>query len=241
MDCAENEVSRQGGLGRYQTGLSVPDFAHKYDIGVLTKDRSERRSECQTTVGHDLDLIDERKLVFDRILDGCDVGRDVLYFVQRGVQRRGLSTAGGSADKNDPIGQMKKRTKVAEVLQRESKIVKVDHHGCSSEQAHDNFFTIKKRKAVDTNVENTVGKLQSETSILRHRAFEHIHAAFGFENRCHSLMERSRKGNLPAKHPINPETNHQLVFGRLDMNIARSCLGSPEQYFVYELRDSRVA
>ena len=74
MDRREDEVPGEGGPEADLRRLLVADLADHDHVGVLPQERPERRGEGQADLGLDLDLVHPLELVFDRVLDGADVG-----------------------------------------------------------------------------------------------------------------------------------------------------------------------
>ena len=90
----EHEVAGERGLHGDAGGLDVADLADEDDVGVLAQDRLEAVGEGEAGLLVDLDLVDRREDVLDRVLDRHDVAVGVVDLGERGVERRGLAAAG---------------------------------------------------------------------------------------------------------------------------------------------------
>ena len=92
----QHEVSRERRLHRDPRRLDVAHLADEDDVGILAQDRLEPAGERDVGLLVDLDLVDRREDVLDRVLDGRDVAVGVVDLAERRVQRRGLPAPGRS-------------------------------------------------------------------------------------------------------------------------------------------------
>src|SRR5437667_548345 len=95
MQRGEDQVAGQccpaGDFG----GFGVPDLPDQNHIGVLAENRSEASGEGQAYVRIDLQLIEPRIVILDRVLHRDDVRRGGLDPIEDAVERGGLAAAGG--------------------------------------------------------------------------------------------------------------------------------------------------
>ena len=103
MERAQNQVAGQRSLYGDLHGLLVSDFTDQDNVGVLSENCTKAPGEVKLDFLFDLDLIDPRQAVFDRILDRCDVLCRVLQVVQRRVQRCALAASGRTGDNYDSM------------------------------------------------------------------------------------------------------------------------------------------
>ena len=71
----EHEVAGERGLHGDAGRLDVADLADEDHVGVLAQDRLETVGERDAGLLVDLDLVDRREHVLDRVLDRHDVAR----------------------------------------------------------------------------------------------------------------------------------------------------------------------
>jgi hypothetical protein len=69
----EHEVAGERRLHGDAGGLDVADLADEDDVGVLAQDRLQAAGEGDAGLLVDLDLVDRREDVLDRVLDRHDV------------------------------------------------------------------------------------------------------------------------------------------------------------------------
>ena len=87
----QDEVAGERGLDRDARGLDVTDLTDEDRVGVLAQDRAQPAGEGDAGLLVDLDLVDRREDVLDRVLDRHDVDLFAVDLRQRGVERRGLA------------------------------------------------------------------------------------------------------------------------------------------------------
>ena len=126
MQRAEHEVACFGGGQREAYCLQVSHFADQDVIGVLAQRRAQRVGKGQR-MRADLTLVDQALLGFvqelDRVLDGEDVGVDVLVdVVAHGSQRRRFARPGRTGAQNQAARtgrQLGKYARRGQLLQRQ--------------------------------------------------------------------------------------------------------------------------
>ena len=77
----------------------------RIDVGVLAQDRPQPVGERDAGLLVDLDLVDRREDVLDRVLDRHDVDRVVVDLGERRVERRRLARAGRARADTMPYGE----------------------------------------------------------------------------------------------------------------------------------------
>ena len=112
-----DEVTGERGLHRDARGLDVTDLADEDRVGVLAEDRTQPGGERHARRLVDLDLVDRREDVLDRVLDRHDVDVVVVDLGERRVQRGRLPGAGRArADHHavrraDEVGSTSRRSR----------------------------------------------------------------------------------------------------------------------------------
>ena len=175
MKRTQNKVSGQRGFSGNRARFRIADLSDEHYVGILAENRAKRCRKRQSTLSHHLHLIDEVKLILNRVLHGRDVATDVLYFVEAGIERCRLAAAGRSSDENDSIGMGKKRAELGDVLLRKAKVIEAVHHRVFAQQTENHFFSVEERQRADADVEYPVRKCKGNTSVLWDGALEHVH------------------------------------------------------------------
>ncbi len=116
----QHQMPGQRRLHRDLRGLQVADLADHDDVRVLPQDRAQQGGEVQPDLRLDLDLVDARELVLDRVLDRDDLARDRVERQQPGIQRRGLAAAGRPGDQHDAVRQVERRVEPGDHRRRQA-------------------------------------------------------------------------------------------------------------------------
>ena len=83
MERRQHEVTSERGLDGDAASLQVSNFSQHDDVGVLTKERFQRRGEAHPDVGSHQHLVDAKEVVFNRVLRRHDVDVDVVDLGER--------------------------------------------------------------------------------------------------------------------------------------------------------------
>ena len=82
-------MSGLGGANGNLCRIVIPNFAHKYDIWVVSQDRSKTTCERESDIVASLNLRNAVHLIFHRILNGHDLPPFVIGLGQ-GSKRQGV-------------------------------------------------------------------------------------------------------------------------------------------------------
>src|SRR5205823_9838664 len=73
MERAKDQMARKSGPDRNVGSLEIANLSDHDDVGILTDDVTQSRSECKTDLRIHVDLIDAIHLILDRIFDRDDL------------------------------------------------------------------------------------------------------------------------------------------------------------------------
>src|SRR5262245_42908801 len=120
---------------------------------VLAEDRLETAGEGDVGLLVDLDLVDGRQHVLDRVLDRRDVALDVADLVQHRVERRRLAAARRSrTDDHAERRAHELRERLAR-LRRHAEIAQFEQRALAIEHPHDHLLAPDRRHRADAHVE----------------------------------------------------------------------------------------
>ena len=122
---AEDQVAGQRRLDGGAGGLLVADLADHDHVGVLPQERPQGLGEGQADLLLHLELVDQRQVILDRVLDGADVVLHRADGVQRGVERGRLAAAGGAGHQDDAVGRVDVAAQQAQHVLGEAQVFQV--------------------------------------------------------------------------------------------------------------------
>ena len=118
-------------------GLDVTNLTDEDHVGVLAQDRLEPGGERHARLLADLDLVDLREDVLDRVFDRHHVDVGAVDLRQRRVERGGLAAAGRTADDDHAVRRVDeprvelfgvgRHAEVAEPVERTGAVEQPEH------------------------------------------------------------------------------------------------------------------
>ena len=173
-------MSRHGGAKRHGCRVFVTHLADQDDVRILAHEAANTVAEIQAHRLAHRRLADHLDGVLHRILQGHDVYLLGIQVIEHGVQRRGLTAAGGPGDENDALGPRHHQAQGVQRIVIEAQAI----------QGHDTFLAIEHTKhdvlAVIgwqrryTEVYRTARHRQGDTAILGRTHLGDVHARHHF-------------------------------------------------------------
>src|SRR5437879_1082719 len=98
-------MSGQRGMNSDVRRLTIANFAHHDDIGILANEGTQRRREGQPNLWLHLRLVHTTYFVLDRILYCENFPRRIVERGEHGCQGSGLATACWTSDDDNAMGK----------------------------------------------------------------------------------------------------------------------------------------
>src|SRR5919106_6842278 len=86
--------------------FKIADLANHDYIGVLPKERAQTRSEIESYLVPNLNLVNPHQIVFDRIFGRGNIHIRLVEFRKGRIKRGRFSTARWASDENHAVGLM---------------------------------------------------------------------------------------------------------------------------------------
>jgi hypothetical protein len=189
----EHQVSgHRGAIGDLRR-LAVADLADQDDVGVLAQHGAQRPSEGQADLGVDLDLTHARDGVFDRILDGDDVGASVPDRVEHGVQRGGLAAAGGASDQDDSFPARKDRIDGVGLVGREPERTQAQQLATVVQNPNHDLLAVLGGQRRHAKVHRPPRVSPPDRAVLRQPSFRNVERGEDLEAGDERGMQRARE------------------------------------------------
>ena len=226
MDRGEYQVAGESGLNRYLRRLRVPNLAHHDLVRIVPEDGPQAARECEPLFFVDRDLHHPRQLIFHRIFDRDHLLVQRINLTDRGIQRRGLPTAGRPRDENHAVRLGDGATKALQITRIKAQPIEPqvsdargdrfpvqnpDHHRLAEHARQDRYPEVH-RLAVNAQPKSPV----LWDSPLCDVQFRH-HLQAGDQRSMQLRVKRLERRNENA---VNSHLDQDSPIGRFNMNIA---------------------
>src|SRR5260370_38246712 len=147
------EVARERGLDCNLGSFEVTNLADQDNVGILTKEGTQRRGEVQANLFFHLYLVNARQIELNRILSGHNVRVDRIQRLQGGIKRIGFTAAGRAGHQHHAVRLGNVPLKFHQRLGLEAEILHCEHEFLFIEQTKHNLFPEQGRHRRDAKVE----------------------------------------------------------------------------------------
>ena len=242
MQRGEHQVASErrlhGDLGRFL----IADFTDEQHVWIVAQNGPQPASKGQPRLFQNLDLVNTFELILDRIFNGDDLANRVVDLVERGVERRGFAAARGAGHQNDPVRQAENAPERLQFAAIEAEFAHPSERRVLPQQTHDHRFAVQHGNDRDADIDLAVVHADFDPTVLRQPLLgdvemtENLHAR---DNRRLKPLDLGRDRGL-LQHSVNPVTNPQLVFERLEVDVGRSQVDGVLQHLVDEPDDGSI-
>ena len=240
VDRREHQVAGEGRPDGDLRRLQVPDLTNHHDVGVLAQERAQARGEGEPLLLVDLHLADAADGVFDRVLDGEDVLLGRVDLRHGGVERGGLSRAGGPGDQDDAVVVVQVLPDHLEVLLLEPDLVEAVQLGGLVEQSHDDPLTGAGGDRADPDVDLSVADAQRGAAVLGEAALRDVHLAHDLDAADDRVLDALGDRVHVIEDAVDPEAHLHPVGVGLEVDVRGAELERLEQDGVHQLDDRRL-
>ena len=202
-------------LGR----LLVTDLTDQDDVGVLAKDGSQAVGKADIRHFVDLALVDVVEHVLDRILDGHDVADLLVELVDRGIERRRLTTAGRTGHDHHSVRRMEHAVILRISALRESELRQGDQRAAPVEQPHNQLFAPNGLDGRHPHVELSTINVHADLAVLRPPPLNDVHTGHDLYPRAEGSPSRTRQVRHVLKHAVDPKADAEVVLLGLDVDV----------------------
>ena len=186
-------MSRQCRLHGDLRGLQVADLTNHDHVRILSHDRAQSIREREIDLRFDLNLVDARHLVFDRILYRQDFHVRLVESRERGIERGGFSAAGRPGDQQYAVRLIENRDEDLQVLIIESERMKIERHTAFIQNPHHHRFAMHRGYRRHPQIDFLALHAQFDASVLRQTPLGNIEGGHDFDARNHCGGQSSRR------------------------------------------------
>ena len=240
MQGGQHHVAGHGGAQRDLHGLRIADLADQNDVRILAQGRAQHPAEGQFDLGVDLNLINAPQAILDRVLDGKNLERRLVEFLERAVQRGGLAAAGRAGHQHHAVRAVHQPPEALEHFLGHAQLIHVQDAGRLIQQAHHHRFAVLHRHGGQTHVDGLATHPHRQAPVLRQAPLGDIETGHEFEARHQGAGDAPLGGGLHAQHAVETETDAQLIFIRLDVDIRGVDLHGVFEHGLEQLDHRRV-
>ena len=240
MQGREHQVPGQARLHRDLRSLQVADLADHDHVRVLAQNGAQRARERQLDSRIHLGLADAIEVVFDRVLDGDDVGALGVELADRGVERGRLSGAGRAGDEDDSMRLFDELAQGSERRIRHAEAGEVEPSGLLVEQPQHHALAVSRRQDRDAHVDRASGESQRDAPVLRLAFLGDVQARHDLDARNDHAVRHLRRLENVAQHPVPAETHHRAPLEGLDVNVGGALAHRLREQGIDQPHDGRV-
>src|SRR5262245_26387254 len=188
-----------------------------------------------------LDLADARLLIFDRVLDGDDLGGFVLDFIQSGVERGAFAGASRTGYENDAVRPIDELLEYFVGVIEHADVGQVEHHARLVQETHDDAFAVNHRNDRNANVDFVVFHAHLDAAVLRQAFLGNVKPGHDLDAADDGGLKSIdfRRQGLRLQNAVDAVADAKRVLFGLDVNVAGSLIGGFDQDFVDQLHHRR--
>ena len=205
---------------------------------MLPQGGSERQSDLRMH----LDLADSRKLVFDRVFRGDDLGLVVADLQKRTIERRRLARARRAGHQDDSVRQLDQLAEDRVLVRLHAELREAELHGPLVEQPHHDPFAVDHGDHRDADVDLAAADLQHNPAVLRKPALGDVQSGHDLQAADDCRLEAAdlRRHRLRVEHAVDAVADPQPRLLRLDVYVAGPRLDGLQQDLVDQPDDRRL-
>ena len=220
VQSGKHEVTGLRGLDRDLGRFEVPYLADHQHIRILSQECAQYGGERQPDTFIDVDLVDTINIDLHRILDAGDIALGGVEEVDGGVERDGLTAAGGPGNQDHAVGLVCGLAISLELPFGHADRFQAEVGGRSIENPDNHFLAEQRRHGVDPEVDGAVaGKLDFHPSVLGHSALGDIQGREYLEAGNDLVHQPFRRVDGIMQHTVDTEADPGLALIGLDVDI----------------------
>ena len=195
VECAENQVSGEGGLDGDFGGFRIADFTDEDDVRGLAQHGADDSGEIEPDFVFHFDLIDTWKVILDGVFCGDDFLVWAVHLVECGVERGGFAGACGTGDQEDAVGAFDDVVEAGVIGFAEAQVFDADIDVAAVEDAHDAGLAMAGWEHADAHVEVFAAQGEFDSAVLAAAFLGDIHLRENLKTRDDRNEQRSRRRN----------------------------------------------
>ena len=203
-------------LGR----VPVANLTDENDVRRLTQHRPENRGKRQADLGAHLALVQAREVIFHRILGGDDLFVRAVQFLQRRVQRGGLSRPRRAGDQKHAVGAFDDLLEDLVILAAESESLHAATGRFGRENTQHHRLAVVARQCRDAEVDPFRVDKPLDAPVLGEALLGDVDSAHDLQTRDHRALHALGNRVPLQTNAVDPIPNANAVGHRLEVNVA---------------------
>ena len=217
----EHEVTGECGLHGDACGLHVADLADEDGVRVLPQNRLEAGRERDASGLVDLDLVDGREGVLDRILDRHDVAFRAVDLAERPVECGGLSAARRPRANHHPVGGAQHRRVPCRHVRGHAELCQAVQWAALVEKPQHHFLTADDRGRGHPDVHRAALDVHAHLAVLRATPFHDVHSGEHLDATHHHRSHRPGQVQHLVQGAVDAVAHPHPAGVRLDVHVRR--------------------
>ena len=175
----------------------------------------------------DLDLVDGREHVLDRILDRHHVDLLAVDLRERGVERGGLARAGGARADDHAVRRARQRLEDRERLARHAEVGEAEQRAPLVEDPEHALLAVDGGGGGDAHVERHAVDLDLELAVLGPAALDDVHLGHDLDAAHERGAHDRRQVEHLVQRAVDAVADAHAVGHRLDVDVGRALARPP--------------
>ena len=167
----------------------------------------------------DLDLVNAREHVLDRVFDGDDLAVRAVNIVETAVKRGRLTRTCRASDQEDAVGQGDHPLEIGLIVGHEPQFGQAQPEAGLVQNTHDDGFAMGTGNDANAKVDHLAAHVGLDTAVLRNTLLGDIHCRRNLETGDHRGLQPLRDILHLGHHAVDAVAQAKTLAHGLEMNI----------------------
>ena len=216
----EDKVTRERGLDGDGRGLKIAGLTNHDAVGILTEEGTQDFGEGKADGVVHRNLHDAVDFIFHGILGGQELGIDRVDLVEAGVERGGLSRAGGARHDENAVRLFNDLQDVFVDVRRHLESLQIKLHGAPVKDTEHDALPELGRERRDAEVDRLAGDLTLDAAVLGNAALGDVQVGKDLDARGDREGEMARRRLHLVKGPVDAVADLEILLEGFEVDVA---------------------
>ena len=235
MQCAENQMPRQGRLNSNIRNNAVSNLTNQHNIGCLSKHCSQNLLKGQANIFSDLALVHTCEIVLYGVFGGDYLLVGLVQLLQRRIKGCGFTASRRPSNQKDAVGSFDYPLKPLIIFLPKAQRLDTDVDGVRPQNSKYHTFAVITRQSRHTEINALASNCALNTTILWQPFFSNIHSRQNLQTRKHRRLHILRNIILLQTNTVDTVPHPNSVRHRLYVYITGTHVIGTVYYQIHEL------